>query len=519
MQAGETDVVSRTQSTANLLPATAIAQPIAQKGSRANGGGRSGASLSTWRAQLAIPRTHSTVSLLPVAASAPPTAAKQGRAYGGGSGSSFIDRRPRLVGALAVGMAAFSFASANLATTAVAAAGMPTSTILFWIGFVRAILGGIAVTAKAKWRGSALCRGERCSFVALLGVRQLAGCSSSVFMVGALTLMPVGEATCLMLTAPIWTAILARVFLKEALGACDLIAAVVACIGVTLVGLPADGEDDSDARGAGTRLLGALSALLCALSIAFLYVAIRAIGPRQEAIVGTTHYGVCLVLTSLPLVLASGASLVPAGIPPEMWLEMICGCSISLFANVLINWGLQKLEAGLATVIATLEIAFAFVFQVALLGIKPPPTACVGAALVLACTLGTTAHKLLGGKRNVKGGAVMGPSVMGGAVALGEQQSDEDSSTRLEAATPAKSSGLELAHTASTDVSSSSSAGSLRLAGLDDFENVTAGAGDGADGHPSTVTTGMPDVEHGGMQLFGRVPIDDSCAGKKETST
>lgn len=200
--------------------------------------------------------------------------------------SSFTQRYPQLAGALAVTVSTICFTLANLATSTVARAGMPTVTVLFYIGVVRFVFGGLLVISRRDWREAALCRGQSWSFVKLVGARQLVGCLSSVLIVATLSMLSIGEATSLIQTAPIWAVLLGCLRLGEPLTFADVLAAVGACVGVALIALPT--QDHGEAAHAElralamrARVLGVACGLASGITVAFLYVAIRAIGERQ----------------------------------------------------------------------------------------------------------------------------------------------------------------------------------------------------------------------------------------------
>jgi drug/metabolite transporter (DMT)-like permease len=305
--------------------------------------------------------------------------------------------RARAVGAALVAFSSLSFATASLGVREASLAGFSVGANTFYIGLVRFVGAELVVLLRSDWRASVFCRGQSSAFVLLVVMRQAVGCVSLVCTYAALARMPMGEATALLFTAPVWTTALAYCALGEAITRANVAGALVSCVGVGMVALGSTGEAITEA-GRSSRALGTVMALIAAATLAALIVATRAIGARQPALVLTGWYGAALVLTGALLISATGVpELAPAGgASVRTWVLLLCSGVSSLLGNMALTVGLRSLEAGAANVLGTLEIVFAFGFQITVLGSKTTALSLAGAAVIIGAALGVSLQAQLG---------------------------------------------------------------------------------------------------------------------------
>jgi drug/metabolite transporter, DME family len=188
----------------------------------------------------------------------------------------------------------------------------------------------------------------------------------------------VAVAVVLLYTAPVWVLLGARVFLGEALGRDRLLTGALVVAGVWATALGAAGaEVRVTAAGVGWGLLSALA-------YATYYLFGRRYLPR---------YGIGrMLLVSLvcgTAVLGPAAAL--AGHPPRLtmpagaWLLLLAlALGATLLANALYYWGLARVEAGRAAMLASVEPVAAAVLALLLLGQGLTAVGWVGVGLVVA---------------------------------------------------------------------------------------------------------------------------------------
>ncbi|KAI8822226.1 uncharacterized protein EV422DRAFT_495087 [Fimicolochytrium jonesii] len=226
--------------------------------------------------------------------------------------------------------------------------------------------------------------------------------------------MPLGDGMTIFFTGPAFTAVLAWLCLGEPLTRLDIGATVACLAGVTLVSQPDGDSRFSILTGAGktkaTSVIAPLAALAGAIMSSVAYVLVRKIGSRAHFMVHVTYFGLmssllsgfALLITSSPTSTTTTSSL-PA-IPPTQWTptQYLTMCSVGLsafIAQCFLNAGLQRANAGPATLMRNLDIVFAFVFGLAFFGEVPRVTSVLGAALILGATATVALWKWYGSLR------------------------------------------------------------------------------------------------------------------------
>jgi drug/metabolite transporter (DMT)-like permease len=107
------------------------------------------------------------------------------------------------------------FAIASMIVRRAADSGLATFAITLYVGLVRFIICALIVLARGNVRERALCIAEGWEFLALCTLRQALGVVSIVGAFGAFSRIPIGDATVLLFTSPVWTTAMARVWLGE----------------------------------------------------------------------------------------------------------------------------------------------------------------------------------------------------------------------------------------------------------------------------------------------------------------
>jgi drug/metabolite transporter (DMT)-like permease len=240
--------------------------------------------------------------------------------------------------------------------------------------FARAVLvSGLALAAMRR-------RGVRARDLdlRLLLFRGVVGFAALGFFYYAVIHLPLAEATVIHFTNPVWTALIAALFLGEALRPRELALALASLAGVVLVLRP------FDAIGGGALPLdprGALAALAGAVTSAAAYALVRRLrGHDPMAVVFS--FAAVSVVGAVPFMLRSFVR--PRGLD---WL-LLAGVGVATFlGQVTMTMGLQRERAGLATAIGYLQIILAAAWGVVIFGEPLRPSTVAGAAVIVGCTL------------------------------------------------------------------------------------------------------------------------------------
>mmetsp|Transcript_15275 Transcript_15275/g.35536 ORF Transcript_15275/g.35536 Transcript_15275/m.35536 type:complete len:370 (+) Transcript_15275:111-1220(+) len=305
--------------------------------------------------------------------------------------------------------AAFCFSIHGATVRYSSDAGFSTLQLSFYVGLVRLIIGLGLLPFRRKWWPTVFCSGHAPSFAALVASRNIVGCGALVLIFSALRRLPVGEATSVVFTAPVWTTILAYFFLGEKVTRYSLAATVLAVLGVSLIATGSasssstDSVSEAEAFAAGLdialdvhpatdegplagysqRSIGLACALSGALCLSLVMVTTRQIGLRMPAVVSIGWYGFCLWSFALVAAVLLDERLVPPDVPNSAWCIMLGSASLSFLAQCLNTMALQRLEAGPVQVLGTLEIVFSFVWQASFLHTPLSARSALGALTII----------------------------------------------------------------------------------------------------------------------------------------
>ena len=248
------------------------------------------------------------------------------------------------------------------------AAGVGPLEVAFW----RAVLGGGLFALHAAVTRAALPRGRDLWLTAgfgILGVSVFYGTYQLAVRAGGASL-----ASVLLYTAPAFVALMGWAFLRERLGAREVVAVIGTLLGIALISL---------GGGQGVQVTPAALAFgLCAgFTYSLYYLYGKAFFGRY---VPAALYAVALPVGALGLLPLTDF----APKPPGAWLSL---GAIALFSTYLAylaySAGLRRLEATRASVIASLEPVVAALLAALLFAERLSPLALGGAALVVGAAL------------------------------------------------------------------------------------------------------------------------------------
>jgi len=213
----------------------------------------------------------------------------------------------------------------------------------------------------------------------LLVFRGLAGFGGLLCMFYALTKLPLADATVIVYTNPVFTALLAALFLREMMGRREVLGLLLSLAGVVLVAQPAflfgATPESLDPFVVGIALLGAVFA-------ATAYVTVRKLGETEHHLVVVFFFPLIATPASVPFMISE--ALWPT---PLEWL-LLLGIGIATqIAQVYLTKGLHTEKAGRAMSMSYVQIVFAAIWGFLFFSEVPDPLSIVGALLVVAGTV------------------------------------------------------------------------------------------------------------------------------------
>lgn len=212
-----------------------------------------------------------------------------------------------------------------------------------------------------------------------------------LFFLIAVAQTTVATALFLMSTSPFWAAIVARIFLGEAIAPRTWFAMAVCSTGVAIMVW--------DALEFGS-IAGPLAALMVSLSFAFQILMLRKLGASVDPVPSVFLAGLFSVAMTLPFVFGTGIGARDIAILMAMGaVQLGCGCLLMTLAT-------RELRAVDVGLIAILEIVLAPLWVWFAFAETPSHVAILGAAIVLGALVG---NELLGRLRPAPGSAKQRP--------------------------------------------------------------------------------------------------------------
>ncbi|MEP7380926.1 MAG: DMT family transporter [Gemmatimonadota bacterium] len=194
--------------------------------------------------------------------------------------------------------------------------------------------------------------------------------------------LPLGEATLIQYTNPIFATILAALWVGERVRPGEMACLAMAMVGVVVITRPAALFGAAAATYAHRDVAIALFGAICSGAA---YAAVRKMGSSEHPSVVVFYLPLVTFPVAIPLAAASW--LMPT---PAEWLLLLGVGGATQLAQVYMTKGLQAETAVRATTTGYLQIVFAGAWGALLLGERPSPwtlcgaTVIVGSALVLA---------------------------------------------------------------------------------------------------------------------------------------
>ena len=235
------------------------------------------------------------------------------------------------------------------------------------VALVRFAVGGAMVLAQAAARRAPL-RPVRWDFLFLRGF--FGGVAVLLYFL-SIAALPVGTATLLNYTAPVFSAVFAGVFLRERLPGLLFAAFGVAAVGVALV---VSGQGKALGGGYGWQAVALASAVCSGAAVTSIRAARRTDGPWEVF----AFFCLLGVVATAPLALARWRA--PTG---DEWLLLVAVGLVAVVAQVLMTHALGGVEAATSGIIAQITVIMSLLLGHFLDGEPLGRLAAGGAALTL----------------------------------------------------------------------------------------------------------------------------------------
>jgi drug/metabolite transporter (DMT)-like permease len=209
----------------------------------------------------------------------------------------------------------------------------------------------------------------------ILIVRGVVGFCALMCFFYAVTKLPLADVSAIHFTNPVFTAVLAAIFLHESMRRRETAGLLLNLVGVALVAQP---EFLFGAAARNLDLGAVLLALVASLLSAGAYTTIRKLGETEHHLVIVFYFALVSTVGAAPLV--AGRAVAPT---LSEW-GLLAGIGVvTLLAQISLTQGLHRERAGKAVSIGYAQVVFAGIWGLIFFGDKPNGLSLAGAALIL----------------------------------------------------------------------------------------------------------------------------------------
>lgn len=237
---------------------------------------------------------------------------------------------------------------------------------------------GVAMSWYSLRRRGVPIWGQRRGLLLLRGLLGYAALSCFFY---ALVHLPLAEATVIQYTNPVFTAILATIFLAESMRPREMVLVLASLAGVVLMARPDILFGGPGATGLNPVAVGV--ALLGAVLSAAAYVTVRRLGRTEDPVVIVFYFALVATAGSIPLTAAS--PVLPLG---WEWLALAGVGVVTQVAQVFLTKGLREEPAGRAMAVGYMQIVFAALWGLIFFAEFPDAWGIAGALVIILSTAG-----------------------------------------------------------------------------------------------------------------------------------
>ncbi|XP_060096807.1 solute carrier family 35 member G1-like [Heteronotia binoei] len=224
--------------------------------------------------------------------------------------------------------------------------------------------------------------------------RGLIGSGAMILLYYAFQVMPLADATVITFSSPVFTSLLAWIFLKEKYSPWDLLFTLFTITGVVLIARPPFlfGSNIAGVEGSyADHLKGAIAALSSAMCTASAFVILRKVGLSVHYFLSIWYYAVIgLIVSVIALFVMDVWTLPHCG--KDRVLIILIGV-FGLGGQIFLIKALQIEKAGPVAIMKTMDVVFAFIFQILFLNHLPTWWTVGGALCVVASSSGAVIRK------------------------------------------------------------------------------------------------------------------------------
>uniref|UniRef100_H3BCF8 Solute carrier family 35 member G1 n=1 Tax=Latimeria chalumnae TaxID=7897 RepID=H3BCF8_LATCH len=222
-----------------------------------------------------------------------------------------------------------------------------------------------------------------------LFLRGLLGATGMILFFYAIQQMPLADATVIVFSNPVFTAIFARIFLKEKCTLWDLFFTVFTLTGVIIIARPpflfgthvSGIEHDYS-----SHIRGTVAAFASAITSASTFIVLRRMGKAVSYYLSAWYYAVIGLIVSVTVVCVMQEWRLPyCGL--DRWLIILIGL-LGIGGQTFLTKALQIEKAGPVAIIRTMDVVCAFIFQFVFLHHSPSWWSVGGAICVTLSTTG-----------------------------------------------------------------------------------------------------------------------------------
>ncbi|XP_054622962.1 solute carrier family 35 member G1 [Dunckerocampus dactyliophorus] len=227
-----------------------------------------------------------------------------------------------------------------------------------------------------------------------LMLRGFLGSNAMMLLFYAVQQMPLADATVIMFSNPVFTSLLAWIFLKEKCTLWDCVFTVFTLTGVILIARPPFlfGEHIQGIEGNyANHIKGTIAAFAGAIGAACTMVVLRKIGKSVHYYLSVWYYAVIGFIQSIIMVTVLGEWKLPY-CGQDRWMLMLIAV-LGIAGQTFLTKALQLEKAGPVALMRTVDVVLAFFFQFIFLSRAPTWLSLGGALCIVLSTSGVAIKK------------------------------------------------------------------------------------------------------------------------------
>ncbi|KAM7370795.1 hypothetical protein PAMP_010316 [Pampus punctatissimus] len=227
-----------------------------------------------------------------------------------------------------------------------------------------------------------------------LVLRGFIGSNAMILLFYAVQQMPLADATVIMFSNPVFTSLLAWIFLKERCTIWDCVFTVFTLSGVILIARPPFlfGEQVHGIEGNYTNhIKGTIAAFAGAIGAAFTFVVLRKIGKSVHYYLSVWYYAVIGFIECIIAISVLGEWKIPS-CGRDRWMLMLIAI-LGIAGQTFLTKALQIEKAGPVALMRTVDVMLAFIFQLIFFNHAPTWWSLGGALCVVVSTSGVALRK------------------------------------------------------------------------------------------------------------------------------